>query len=609
MLFQVSKKKKHKNSYANKFALPEKLNSDANYIISLSIIFFAAILLHFIFVFILKNNEEGYHFLNRNWGFNNISYFFTPFVILFYLLAILISFKKSTEAFPEFFANISSIGISEYFRKHKLLFFILISGICTSFFFAFKIKYALLGDMDMRVDQAMKKIFVREDYGAMVIFYYFHHFLNSLWLVSPKQAISALSALAGFPFIFLSLLTADQLGKNLFQKTAISLFSTAIGATQFFFGYLEVYALPATLFALYLYTCILCLKNKAHIIVPFIVLVTIIWMHFLGIGLAPSFFVLAYKKFLYKLPFFNRITTKSFIIFIIFCLPLPFIIGRIIGIRGFMLPITIHDKRYPEQMTLFSPVHIWELINSQLLASGTGFFMLLFITYKALKKEIKFDSILWFLASASFFTLFILFVADNLRGSGDWDIMSFPALIFSPMVIYCLIYNFSNTHNSILRYAISVLVVFNLLNLVTWVGINATDKSTKKIADMIEFDPGTYYLQQIPADVILGMTLAGIGDFQASQSFFNKLFAQKIVDAKTYFNYSLTLFQEGDTASGNFILNECIEQVPYYSLPYFPLLNYYIEHKNWNSYISLMCRMLNAYTEQPTNFDKQIGIG
>jgi hypothetical protein len=578
-----------------------------NTISSLSIVFFIAISLHFIFVFLLPGTTEGYRFLNRNWGYNNISYYSTPIIILFYTAAILISYKKITPVILSLTAKNLFIAYIADIRKHKLLYFTEVSIFCTVLFFLLKINYAFLGDMDMRVDQAVNKNFVREDYGTMYLFYHFYHLLHSLWSIAPTKAFAAGSALVGGPFIFISLLTADLLGGTFFQKAAIALFSISIGATQFFFGYLEVYALPATFFALYIYTCIRCLKGNLHFIFPCLVLITLIWMHFLGIGLAPSLFVLAYKKFLYKWPLLNRITAKSFIILIICCLPLPFLIGRMLGLTGIMLPLTHSDIVNPTHLTLFSPVHFWELLNSQLLASGTGFFILLFITYKALRGQIKFDSILWFLASASFFTLYIAFVADNGRGSGDWDILAFPAIVFSVMVIYCLIYNYSNSHNSTLKYAIPVLIVFNLLNLFTWVGINATDRSIKKIADMIEYDPGTYYLHQMPADMILGIIYAKIGDLKDSHTFYNKLFAKNVDDTRVYYNYGIDLMKGGDSAGGINIMKQCVEKFPEYSLPYGTLLQYYEGHDMKDSAISLMQKMFIVYKEHPDDFDKRIG--
>src|SRR4029077_10997775 len=97
-----------------------------------------------------------------------------------------------------------------------------------------------------------------------------------------------------------------------------------------------------------------------------------------------------------KWPVLNFISAKRFIIFVACCLPLPYLLGTKLGVSGIMLQLAPPNPKLPNQLTLFSPVHIWEFLNSQLLASGTGFFVLLFILYKALIHQLKFDSILWF---------------------------------------------------------------------------------------------------------------------------------------------------------------------------------------------------------------------
>lgn len=574
---------------------------------NISIFSFTAIVLHVLFIFVLKNNDESYRFLNRTWGFNHVSYYPLPLIILFYTIAAIFLYKRTNELVYGFLTQIASFDFINFLRKYRIAFFFSISAICVCFFLLFKIKYPFLGDLDLRVDQTISKHFIREDYGTMYTFYYLFQLLHSLWHVIPRQAFVIGSAFSGGIFIFVSLLIANELGKNLFQKVVISLFSTAIGSTQFYFGYLEVYALPAAFFALYIYTCILCLKGKINIIFPIIVLAVTVWLHFLGIGLAPSLVVLAYKKYFYKWPVMDVVTTKRFVIFITCCLPLPYIIGPKLGVNGIMLQPSNTDTRFSNHLTLFSPVHIWEFINSQMLASGIGFFALLFITYKAIRNKIKFDAILWFLASASFFPLYITFITDSSRGSGDWDTMAFPAIMYSILVIYCFIYNYSNSRTPVLKYVSSILIAFNLLNLVTWVGINASDKSIKKIADMLETDPGTYYVRNMRVDMQLALMYRQNGLIEESHTYYNKILAKNIPDVRIYYNYALSLMEDGDTTAGIAIMKRCVEKFPFYAMPYNALLQFYSTRKLDKLAIPLVLRMFESYRQQPIDFDSKLG--
>src|ERR1700722_17644838 len=156
----MKNKKENKNLKPKAIVNQGQIKVRDNSISILSLVFLTAILFHLIFVFILPGKEEGYHFLNRNWGYNNISYYSIPIIILFYAIAILISFKKITAVILSLTTKKLFNDYKEDIRKHKLLYFTEVSIFCTLLFFLFKIKYAFLGDMDMRVDQAVNKNFV-----------------------------------------------------------------------------------------------------------------------------------------------------------------------------------------------------------------------------------------------------------------------------------------------------------------------------------------------------------------------------------------------------------------------------------------------------------------
>ena len=271
-------------------------------------------------------------------------------------------------------------------------------------------------------------------------------------------------------------LIADELAQNKTTKILFFLFSVCIGAIQFFFGYVEIYALPALSVLLYFYTGVLYIKRRISVAVPIIILLLAVGLHLLSVGLIPSVITLLFYQKIVR----YKIKIIHFIFLLILATPIVYIAASIFDRAHVLIPFTQNN---PQLMTLLSVKHLWEFFNSQMLAGGLGFALFVVLLFK----KIKYDNILWFLSIGGLGMLYVVFINRSDRGSGDWDLCAFPAIACSLTAIYIIV-NFYWS-KPFYKYIIPIIIAFNGMNVIAWIGINTSDRSITKIEDMLAGDP------------------------------------------------------------------------------------------------------------------------
>ncbi len=334
----------------------------------------------------------------------------------------------------------------------KLLVFTAISLLLTLLLFAFRIKYDFLGDRDIRVHQSVAGTFVKDEYLTMYLLHYINLVCVKFFHFNPHQTFVLHSLGAGFCFFFLGLLIADVLFDSLEKFILFFLFYISIGTILVFCGYVEIYAFPAASVSLYAYLALLYLKNKAKLALPLIALIFAMALHLEQVSLIPSFFFLAFRN----TEFFSKINIKLVLILFAASVPGIYLLNSIFTLDPELLTPLTQNAKYPLFYTAFSWSHIWEFFNSQTLSSGILVFLIVPILIALFRKQIVADEYSMFLLIMYLFSLVIMFTANTMRGSADWDICSFPAISLSMFVAYTFLARFNTLYSGIkLFYVLS----------------------------------------------------------------------------------------------------------------------------------------------------------
>jgi hypothetical protein len=217
---------------------------------------------------------------------------------------------------------------------------------------------------------------------------------------------------------------------------------------------------------------------------------------------------------------------------------------------------------------------------------------------------------MWLYASASFFMLFIAFVTNKMRGSGDWDICAFPALIYSPFIAYSLFRNAEQSGQfKRLYYTLIIVIVFNFANTLPWIDINAGDKSIRKIAAMLENDPGYYYIRKLPAISNLALSYKANGLQEESLKFFKKVYRKYYNNPRSHLDYASQLMVTNKETEAAAVLNNLIQLEPTISAAYPPLFSIYQNNKQEDRIYSTIDFLFNSFMTKPgtylSQFDKK----
>lgn len=456
------------------------------------------IALHAFFTFYTsKTTLNNYSVLSRSWGFNHVKFYSTPVILSFYLIAFAFAVPFLNDRIYKFL-ELLSLKL-QVLKKTKTIVFICLGIIAGLFFYAFRNKYFLLGDYNLRVTQTMKQEFLATEYVTMKLLYHIASFLGK-YNISPIQSFVIVSCASGGIFVTINCFIADILGKNNLQKILLLIGGTVSGMLLIFCGYLDIYAIPLLLTSIYLYTALLYLYNKKYFLLALLSLIAAIGGHLLCVSFAPSLFIIWYYHNSKTLAFVEKMKNKTKV-YTILALA---VLGVIVVYKmksAFVLPLKAPPTNL-KYITLFSIPHFWEFINGQLLACGISFILVFYLIYKTIKDKIKLGIETYFFMTASAGMFLTVFLANLHRGSSDWDILSFTAITLNSLVIL-LLFQIQTINSKLANYLLMVVIGFNCLNASLWIHVNHSEKSLAKIEDMLITDPGTYYTSKLPGIIQL----------------------------------------------------------------------------------------------------------
>jgi hypothetical protein len=542
--------------------------------------------------------SKNYSILDRTWGFDNIMLYDAVGKALFLFIALIIITPYTNN-----FLQRALFYLSEKLlplRKRKVLLFFIVAVLALLLFYLARVKFYFLGDFNFRVIQTMKKEFVGTEYLTMRLLY-------SLATAAGKAGIAAdqffklYSCFAGGVFVFISCRLSDFIGKNITQK--MLLLSALLGSSLLllFCGYVEIYATPAVLLLHYVYTGCRYIKNKGTFLMTFLSLALAIGSHLLCAAVAPSLLVLYYFRNREKFQMIHKLSNYKIAAIIgggiVLAMAAAFAKGHL-----FLLPIKAPATQ-PTYLTFFSLRHIWEFFNGQFLCCGLSILLLPILLTKAIREKRILTGLEYFLLCVTGCLLLLVFSSNLQRGSGDWDIMSFPAITLNMTTVILILHLYENQVRQGL-YLIMVITGLNILNAFLWININHTNKSIKKIESMLSKDPAVYYLMRISGQTQLAMAYKDNKLYREAERM--ALVACRnspATDVRACVMYASCLRDRERIDEARAFLEDLLHtRTPVVLEAYLFLLAYYQKTENNERLIYYLNKLFDAFKQQPYGF-------
>ena len=539
--------------------------------------------------------------VSRGWGFNYIKFFAPRIIIFYYGLLFCFWFPPVNQLIVRCVTKISNANILAFGAKYKYLWFVLI-GIAFGFaFHLLKIKYIFLGDLDIRATQIEEGVMMNDEYLTMLFFKHAHIFLHSKFEFTGIQTIRLFNYITGFFYIFISLCTSNLLGNTFLKKCSVFIIGALSSAILLqFCGYTDIYSFPVLFLNLYLLSCVLNLKGKAGIYLPFIVLLLGIGFHLLLVCMFPSFIYLFYRNVLWKYPFFRK--KNTIIALLLIASPFLFVAVNKFALPK-MMPFSADDSSL---MTMFSLSHWKEFANSQVLASGIGFFLWIVILLHSRINRIKYNTTQWFFLVSSVSIVGLMFVFNPLRGSGDWDILAFASVVYSLSNACYLISLHEKKIYGNIKYGIAMIAGFSLLHTSFWIATNKTDASIEWVEQAIGDDPAHYYKNSFYNEAMLAAMFSANGLEERALKWNRIAYQKHANDPRMGFNYAtflVTLNRKNDAIP---IFESLVNKFPLYPLSYPQLANIYIENSDYDPLYRLLVKMEEVYNYNQNVFTDRL---
>jgi hypothetical protein len=539
--------------------------------------------------------------VDRGWGLNFVSFFSPITILLFYTVLVAVMIPPVNKLLVNFFLSFSRQKFLSVLHTYRFVVYILIAIAFGFLFYKLQLKYVFLGDLDIRTKQIENGEMIYDEYLTMLMFNHLYVWLHANFEWSGIQMVKIFSNIIGGLFILVSLFTADAIAKKFLQKLAYFILSTlSLAALMQFCGYLEIYALALLMLQLYVYLCILHLKGKLNIIFPVLLFFLAVGVHSMLVCMLPSLVFLFYRSVLWRFPLFRKKTT--FVILAILLIPLIYY-GFTHFAARVMLPFSENEKGV---MTVFSIVHFKEFINSQLLAGGFVFVVWVASLFFLLFNKIKFTAFHWFFLIASLSMTGLLFVFNAARGSGDWDIFSFGAIISNAMTAFVLLDLHNNGLVKNIKYGVCMMAVFAIMHTSFWIATNVSDNSIGWFEKAIETDPASYYKGSFSNESLLCAVFSANGLNEKAMEYGKLSYIRHRNDPRTGFNYADQLIKNDQLKEATVVYEGLISNFPWYPMTYPKLINIYYEAENYDALYQLLLKFQAAYTQNPDVFNSRL---
>ena len=434
-----------------------------------------------------------------NWGFHFLG-MYPPAIQYLMPLLILLLLNPALRHSLVGRARGFSIFLTRQLKRNRTTSGAFVIALSGCLFWVFKTETHFLGDGYLRLRNLstaatlteLVRPLKHEPLVALLVFE-LHQMLAMLGVSqSVEFTYRILSIICGMLFILIAWKLSKLISDDPFEQVLITIFVLASGASQMFFGYVEDYAPTYVAFLTFILVSMMYLKKKVSIIVPFIVFVVSVVLHFGAIVLSAGLLPLAIESI-------RRKETKTLVFAVLasiliapilfwMCGYTPKLLGEAFN-SGFKHSVTIPIVGQPNQTyTLFSKEHLLDLGNIIVLLQPTALIVLIVSSMGWRKLDLMSIERLFLIMAMLGMLSFIVIANCDLGMSRDWDLLASFGVGLSVAAAYCW---FNQLEKTALRSEFfTVMTLIALIQCALWIGINHDEEKALARLDIIQEGPG-----------------------------------------------------------------------------------------------------------------------
>lgn len=285
-------------------------------------------------------------------------------------------------------------------------------------------------------------------------------------------------------FLFFIFWMLRQIDRPLLEKVLLGCLLFFGGGSQFFFGYVENYALQYILTIAFAVTGWFALERRVSIVVPIVCFVVMVLLHLGSLVFSPAIALLILLYWPKKRMQAIFILAGTGVLGIIGLFAAGFNLIDLTrhlqsGNVDFLHPFSVPGGNFPYAMFSFS--HLVDWFNSLMLVAPVGLIAIPALIAAIPNEQRWKRPALAFLICTAACGFFFTWVINSALGlARDWDLFSG---FFTPLLVL-MIYLLSRDELSLQprRYVFMLIVIVSMLHWVAWIGLNAdADKHLARI--------------------------------------------------------------------------------------------------------------------------------
>lgn len=497
----------------------------------------------------------------RFWGLNQLAYYPNPVKIIFvglFLAGILICLnKKAINRITGLYTNIKT-GLRRIPIVPRTALYI---GFLFVIFYLFRDSTNLLGDGLLRIGELQNKRLENflNQHSAEPLDYLIHYFIYTVLLapfkIIPTVSYQLISAIAGVIYIYSAYFLSRKIDTG-DEGGFVFWCIVGWGGMMLFFGYVESYALAASVSVIFLgYSYTMIYGRGNELVLAFLYLLAF-FMHNATIVYLPAIVYLIFIKS-------NKIGVRRLITPGIIVLAV--IVWILIGIvhrqsAGLLLTGNLSEPGY----TIFSLAHLGDIINELFLISPTFISLIWLLNWRG---EGNYRLVRNYFSLAIIGGFMFLFLADPVLGMGrDWDLFALPLLGLHIGLLAGIDWIWLDAR---VKAAILILLLFSTG---TWIGVNSKESfSVERYKNIAGLDTARsrYAYERLGTYLLLNK------NWEKAEEVY-RLSLKKEPHYRTYLGLAYVQAQSGKSDSAEFNYQKALELNPDQVLALYSLCQAYI---------------------------------
>jgi hypothetical protein len=527
----------------------------------------------------------------RVWGLNQLAYFSPPVAAAMIAIILIMLLLLFQERVINAIDNIGRLIPAYLARFPQFLLWAAFAVGLFAIFYIFKDKTSLLGDGLLRIGELQNRRI--EDFLVLhpaepldyLIHYFFYCYVLAIFKLKPIVSYQLLSAISGIVYIFAAYNLADRVGKIIGSKLYAFLYLISWGGMMLFFGYVESYALAASVAMVFFGYALRYVQGSGNDLILVGLFLLSFFFHNVSIVFIPAIIYLLFQK---RYPKIGRPIIISSIMLIIIGIWATLAYNSH-NSGALLLLSSVSERGY----YLFSPAHIIDVINELFLISP-GFIALIWIqSYKQEGWLKQYQIFCWL---ATFGGLAFLFMVDPVLGMArDWDLFGLSLL---GLHIGLLV---GADWTAVSKRAMTAILVIVISSTSVWIGLNHIEAASvaryQNIAGL-DKERSRYAYERLGTYLLLNQK------WQEAESVYQLSLTEE-PHFRTYLGLAYIQMQQGKTTEAQSNYEKALELKPDQALALFSLCRMYIQQGRLAEARNLFDRLESVSTKGIVNISEK----